>query len=137
MSKYIDKSKNKKLYIVTSSLLGSLAFVMFYLWGGFPAAFLTVLLLGLAGSLNASNTYALQLKVSQTLGGGKTMSVLSTIDRTGQILGPIVFGWLLMTMEIGRGITYLGVSFFFVTILFFLSAQGFRKMAMSSDRKRS
>jgi len=127
LSKYIDKSENKKMYIVTSGILGSLAFGVFYILGGFAASLAAVFLLGLAGSVNASNAYALRLKITQKLGGGKAMSVLSTVDRMGQVLGPMVFGWLLVTVQINKGITYLGLAYLFVIILFLLSAQGLKR----------
>jgi len=137
MSKYIDTSRNKKLYIVMSGVLGSLAFLTFYLLGGFSAALVAVFLLGLAGSVNASHAYALELKISQAMGGGKTMSILATIDRIGQVLGPMVFGWLLMTTRINQGITHLGLSFLGLTILFFLLARGFRKKSVSGNQQAS
>lgn len=127
ISKYIDRSENKKMYIVTSGILGSLAFGVFYILGGFAASLAAVLLLGLAGSVNASNAYVLRLKITQKLGGGKAMSLLSTVDRIGQVLGPMVFGWLLITVQINKGITYLGLAYFFVILLFFLSARGLRR----------
>lgn len=132
ISKYIDQSENKKQYIVISGLLGSLAFLVFYVIGEFWASLASVCLLGFAGSFGAANAYALRLPITQKLGGGKALSMLSTVDRIGQVLGPMGFGWMMVNMPIHQGITYLGVIAFVVSMLFLLIAQGSRGVIEST-----
>jgi len=118
LSQYIDRSKSKKTYILISGTLGGIALVVFYLLSGYMAALLAVFLLGLAGTLSATNAYALQQNISQVIGGGKTMSVLGTVDRIGQVLGPIVFGWVIVSADISNSIAIVGGGLILLTFLF-------------------
>ena len=133
VSKYIDLSKNKKIYIVLSGIIGSLAFAIFYFSGGLLAASMSVILLGISGSLNASSAYALQQHASQVLGGGKTLSILATVDRSGQVFGPMVFSWLLVSTEITQGITYVAGVFLAAIVIFQLLAQRVKGMSASVE----
>jgi predicted MFS family arabinose efflux permease len=94
----------------------------FYFFGGIAATALTVLMLGLSGSFGVSRrSYILQLPASQQLGAGKTMGVVNSAYRIGQVLGPMLLGWLVLTKGI-RSITYLGVFYLVITLLFLLFA---------------
>jgi predicted MFS family arabinose efflux permease len=135
ISKYVDASKGRKGYIVVSGVLGSMAFIAFHFFKGLPATALTVLLLGLSSSfgLASQSTYALKLKVTRDLGPGKAMGIYSSANRLGQVLGPITFGWLLMSAGGGAGVIYFGLIYLLVTLLFFIFAQNDGKVAATDD----
>lgn len=129
LSKYVDASENKKKYIVASGIVGASAFIMFHFFGGIAATAVAILLLGLSASIDASRPYALKLKVSREIGAGKAMGIYNSVSRFGQVIGPMTFGWLIIAMDINKGITYFGVAYLVITILFVLVAQSDKKTA--------
>lgn len=133
ISRYVDASSGRKSYIVVSGILGGAAFIVFYFFNGLLATALTVLLLGLSSSfgLASQSAYALKLKVTQDLGRGKAMGIYSSANRIGQVLGPVAFGWLLITAGSGVGVIYFGGIYLFVTLLFSLFAQNDSKMIVA------
>lgn len=124
VTKWIGKSKQPKLFIVVSSILLSLTFINFYYFkefSGLAAMSLSVFLLGLSYCFIASrNVYAMNLKASIELGTGKAMGLYYSISRIGQVLGPIIFGWLLIIVGLDHTILIMGTSILICTLLFFL-----------------
>ncbi len=118
ISKYIDASENKKTYIVVNGLLGSIAFLLFYLFEGLWAIVLAILFLGLSTSFDASRAYALRLKITRELGEGTAMGIFTSAEKIGQVTGPIIFGLLIVAPDIHRSVTYFGVAYFVITVLF-------------------
>ncbi|QTA93918.1 MFS transporter [Desulfonema magnum] len=127
-SKYVDASENKKVYIVLTGILGSLGFINFYFFGGLPATALTVFLLGLSGSANVSRVYALKLGVTRELGTGRAIGIFTIAEKTGQVIAPMVFGWLIAETEFHKGLIRFGVAYLFATMLFMFLSRGDRKI---------
>jgi predicted MFS family arabinose efflux permease len=128
ISRYIDASQNKKNYIVLSGVLGGLAFLIYYVFGGLAATATAFLLLGLSESSDASRAYTLKLRVTQELGEGKAMAIFSSVGRLGQVLGPMLFAWLIVPTDINKTITYLGLVYLLITLLFVLLSQSDREI---------
>ncbi len=123
ISRYVDESDNKKSYIVLSGVLGSMAFMLFYYFGGLATTAMTVLLLGLSSAFGfaSQNAYALKLPVTEALGAGKAIGILSSMERAGQVVGPLLFGWLVATQKLNQSVTYFGIAYLAVTILCLVS----------------
>ncbi|MBN1932022.1 MAG: MFS transporter [Desulfobacterales bacterium] len=134
ISKYVDASPKKQLYIFLGCVLGSCAFLVFYFLEGLLAAVLAILMLGISSSfvLVTQTTYALKLKVTQELGDGKAIGIFRSTSRVGQVLGPIIFSWLIAT-NINVGITYFGIAYLLTALLFFLFTQKDQKIAVVED----
>ncbi|MCP4350202.1 MAG: diaminopimelate epimerase [Desulfobacterales bacterium] len=129
ISKYIDRSRDKKKYIVIGGILGSLAFISFYFTEGLAAAVVAAFFLGLSTSFNtaAQIAYVTELKITQGFGEGKALGILRSLGRSGQVLGPIVFSWIIVSAEINSSMASLGIFYVFITILFlFMSQKGFK-----------
>ena len=132
ISKYIDDIReSKKEYIAISGVLGSVAFRTFYFFEGVVPTAVAVLLLGISTSFDASRAYALQLNVTHELGAGKALGIFASAIRAGQMLGPIIFGWLIFTIEINKAITYFGLGYPLLTTFFIVIAQNDRKIAVT------
>jgi predicted MFS family arabinose efflux permease len=131
ISKYVDASNNKKSYIILAGLLGSLAFTSFYFLGGIIAAAFAIMMLGLAASFGSGsqNAYMLKLSVTHELGQGKAMGMYRSANRVGQVVGPMIFGGLIITRDLNEGITYFGAVYLLATIFFFIIAQKDQKAA--------
>ena len=131
ISKYIDVSRSKKEYIAIGGVLGSIAFLIFYFFEGVVTTAVAVLLLGLSTSFDAARAYALQLNVTHELGKGIAMGIFASAIRAGQMLGPIIFSWLIVTIEINKAITYFGLGYLLLTTLFVVVVQNDRKIAIT------
>lgn len=122
ISRYVDASNKKRIYIFIGCALGSLAFLTFNVVEGIVAAAVSMLLLGLSSSfvLASQSAYTLRLKVTEDLGAGKSIGIFRSTSRGGQVLGPIVFSWLIISTDIIEGITYFGLAYFVFAIIFLI-----------------
>lgn len=115
LSKMIDASPHKKRYIIFGGILGGVALITFPYMGGITAAAVAVVILGLSSALvDSRNSYVLKFQVSQNLGAGKAMGIFSSVTRIGQVLGPIVFGTLLVMGT--RAVFYAGLAYLVLTL---------------------
>jgi predicted MFS family arabinose efflux permease len=122
ISRYVDASPDKRIYVFTGCVLGSMTFLAFFLFQGIWAAVLAVLLLGLSSSfvLASQSAYVLQLPVTQDLGEGKAIGIFRSSSRIGQALGPMVFGAVMARGNINDGIAFFGLMYLMTAILFLL-----------------
>ena len=120
IGKFVDKFDKKKNYVFVGCVLGSIAFLMFYLLDGLLAATIAIFLLGLSNSfiIASQSTYLLTLKVTHALGPGKAIGIFRATSRIGQALGPIVFSGLFMSENIRISITKLGLFYLLTAVLF-------------------
>jgi predicted MFS family arabinose efflux permease len=131
LSKFVDSSHNKKNYVIISGVLGSVAFLSFYLLGGYAGTIMAVSMLGIAASFGgARRAYILRLDTTRSIGSGKALGLFNSAVRIGQVLGPITVGWLVGIFGVNMGITYLGVAYLVFTMLFFLFAQSDKTFGM-------
>lgn len=129
ISRFVDASENKKGFIFLSGFLGGVGFLTFYFFGGVAATAITVLMLGLSGSFDASRAFALKFKVTRELGEGKAMAIFNSGGRIGQVLAPLAFGWLIAGWGVNRGVVWFGVAYLVSALLFFMLTQNDRKIA--------
>jgi len=130
ISRYIDASENKKAYMVFGGILGAMAFMVFHFFHGLTAAVVAIILLGLCNSFVfvSQAAYLLKLKSTHDVGQGKAIAAYRLANRLGQVIGPLTFGWLIVATEIKVGMTYIGLFYLFLTVLFFLFAQSDSKI---------
>jgi predicted MFS family arabinose efflux permease len=129
ISRFVDASENKKGFIFFSGFLGGVGFLTFYFFGGVAATAITVLMLGLSGSFDASRAFALKFKVTRELGEGKAMAIFNSGGRIGQVLAPLAFGWLIAGWGVNRGVVWFGVAYLVSALVFFMLTQNDRKIA--------
>lgn len=132
LSRQIDTRPSRKPFIVTSGVLGGLAAIVFSLLEGLWGIALSVFLLGLSSSFGfaSQSAYVLRLPVTQELGKGRALSIYSSTNRLGQVLGPITFGWLMMTIGVNEGVSCFGLAYLVLTVLFLLVARNDGKMSL-------
>lgn len=121
ISKYVDITKDKKKYVFLGCVLGSIAFLSFYLFEGILSAIISIMLLGLSSSfvLASQSVYALKLKVTKKLGEGKAIGIFRSTSRVGQMLGPIIFSWMFAATNVTQGIMFFGLAYL-LTAFFFI-----------------
>lgn len=131
LSRFIDAARDKRRYIFGADIIGGLAFLAFYfvgayMFGGILATAFAVLLLGLSTSFDDSrSSYALGLPVTQQLGAGKAMGLLSSAERVGQVIGPMLFSSLILLMGM-KGTLYFGIACIVAAFLFLLLTQNIK-----------
>ncbi len=125
ISRFVDRSSNKKFFIIISGICGSLGLGIFFIYEGFIATVLMILMLGLASSFGSASqmVYVLNLKITHEVGLGKVMSAQRTADKLGQMLGPIILGAVIGAVGVEKGITFISVIYFGATILFLIGAR--------------
>ena len=113
IGRLIDRSREKKYYMLAGGLLGGLAFVTFNADMGIASMIISVFLLGLSSSfvLSSQSTMVLELKESRALGEGTALGIFRSISRIGQVIGPLIFGWVLLSGNLTEVINYLGYSY--------------------------
>ena len=135
ISRYVDASHHKEFYIFIGCVLGGFALLTFHFLDGLTAAIVAVLLLGLSSSLvlASQSAYALKLNVTKELGEGKAIAIFRSTSRIGQMLGPIVFSTVIIATNATTGITWLGVGYLIMAVLFILVTQTDKKTKVMED----
>ena len=135
ISRYVDGSSNKKVYILLGCFLGGMALITFYFLDGIIASIAAVLLLGLSSSfvLASQSVYALKLKVTKELGEGKAIGIFRSTSRVGQMLGPIIFSAVIAVTNINSGIAFLGIAYMITALLFLVVTQNDLKAVIIKD----
>ncbi|WP_347489128.1 MFS transporter [Desulfoscipio sp. XC116] len=93
--------------IIFSLFIIACALAVFMFWGTIPAAFVTVILLGIAESfgLAMQTTYFLNLKPVRDLEINKAIAYFSVMVNASMMAGPIIFGFTLtLGMRMGVGL---------------------------------
>ncbi len=113
IGRLIDRSQNKKYYMLVGGLLGGLAFATFNTDFGIASVIISVFLLGLSSSfvLSSQSTMVLELKESRVLGEGTALGIFRSISRLGQVVGPVIFGWVLLSGDLTDVINYFGYTY--------------------------
>jgi len=113
IGRLMDRSKDKKYYMLTGGVLGGLAFATFSTDLGIVSMIGCVFLLGLSSSfvLSSQSTMVLDLKESKELGEGTALGIFRSISRIGQVIGPMIFGWVLLSGDLTDVINRLGYTY--------------------------
>ncbi|WP_020589849.1 MFS transporter [Desulfobacter curvatus] len=124
ISKLAGRANDKKRYLVMGSFIGSLSIANFYFFkdfSGVVSVTVSIFLLGLSACLiPVRSAYVLDFHITRQLGGGKAIGVLNAVLRLGQVTGPILFGWLFITMGSDSGIALTATAYLLFTLIFIL-----------------
>ncbi|WP_299983584.1 MFS transporter [Desulfobacula sp.] len=123
ISRYMDASDSKKKYVFINGVLGSIAFLIYYFYGGMVVTAVAILFLSLSMCFDASRPYALKFKETHELGIGKSLSIFTFFEKIGQVIGPILFSVLFFAPDIRIAMTYLGAGYLLLTIVFIVVAK--------------
>lgn len=120
LSKYFSKRLGDFKTVLLGGLLIAIGMLYFSWQGTVLAAIVTIILLGLSDSfgLVAQNNYFVKLSASRELGIGKALGYFDNIRKTGQMVGPMIFGYLVTMGFFGIGV--LGVTFLTMLVVFLM-----------------
>ena len=119
ISRLVDKTANKRIFIVISGLCSGLGLIVFYYFNGFFTMLFMIFMLGIASSFGTASqlVFVLDLKISNEIGLGKVMSFQRTADKIGQMMGPIIFGLVAGIVGVESGIAATGFIYLLFTLL--------------------
>jgi predicted MFS family arabinose efflux permease len=123
IGRIMDASASKKKYLAMGGALGSLALILYYFFGGLAVTAGAIFLLGLSMCFDASRPYALTFRETRNLGIGKSLSIFTSFEKIGQIIGPILFGVLFMAKDLPLALAGFGIGYLALTLAFFLTAR--------------
>lgn len=117
-----DTVKDKRLIIALSTLVGGLGLIGYYaIEAKNVAILLSALLLGISAGLGYASqmTFASNLKASLAYGASNSMGTIRSIERGGQVIGPLLFaslgasfGGSVAVLMVGVGTLLLAVAFY-------------------------
>ena len=125
-SKFIDRSSQKSKFILLSALICTCSLILFPFVGGLLAAVLSILLLGFAGSFEAIIPFALSFESTKKLGDAKAIAILSSVEKIGQVMGPLVFGWLILGHPGNDNLYIMGAAYLLAALSFSVISRHYR-----------
>lgn len=119
---YIDQSPDKKKFVVLSGLLSSGGLLAFGFLGGPSAIALTIIMISFAGILSSASgiVMAVSQPSAQGLGQTQAAALYRSLERIGQIAGPVVFAAVSAALGFYVGIRVLGVAYLGMVLLYVL-----------------
>ncbi len=138
ISKYIDVSERKKMFMFAGGILGSLSFISFYFFEGIAAVLTAIFFLGLSQSFVfvAQVTYLLKMKITKDAGEGKAIATFRLVNRFGQAAGPMMFGGLVAAADIRAGVVYVGYTYLILTILLLFLTRTDKNLSVPESAKK-
>ncbi|NCC24880.1 MAG: MFS transporter [Deltaproteobacteria bacterium] len=123
INQWVDRAERKAPFVALAGILGSLSLLVFTFWGGVWAVLTAVVLIGLSNCLGAASTvmFALEHDSARSLGEDTAVSAYRSMERIGQVMGPVIFALLVGTgLELGTGLQTLGIVYAVTTLVFVL-----------------
>lgn len=101
LGRRLDASANKEMFAMITGVLSGVALLVAAFSSTLIAAGISVVVIGVAQCLAAPATMmcVISLASAQKLGRSKTASMYRTVERVGQVLGPILFGMALVSVS--------------------------------------
>ncbi len=129
IGKWIERLPGKILAVSLSGIVGSICLLIFTI----PTEILSPFWLSLCSAiflgffisvcLTAQNSFLLNCNISHVVGHEQAMSLYNTVERLGQVVGPLVFGAALAFFSPARFALVGGGVFIFFSVLFLVMAK--------------
>ncbi len=124
LGRWVEGLRRKAVAVALSGLLGAVCLLSFALPSSvispFTASLCAAVFMGLflAVGLPAQNSFILNTKAAKTLGSEQAMSIYNSVERLGQVLGPLLFGAGLLMFPAATFSLISGVAFLVITLVF-------------------
>ena len=122
ISKFADRSKNKKYFIFIGCSIASLTFMIFYFSSGILITLVASFFLGISTSLviASQSSYLLSLDITKKFGEGKALGIFRATSRAGQAAGPIIFSCIFLGDNLNTNMAFLGLFFLLSSLIFLI-----------------
>ena len=120
LGRWLDCSRRKGVFAMFTGLLSGAALLIAATSSTLMTAGVAVVVIGIAQCLAAPSTMlcVIGLASAQRLGRGKTASIYRTLERVGQVLGPILFGMALVRFSVSQTLIAAGSAVCLLALLF-------------------
>jgi len=122
ISRFADKSKNKKYFIFIGCLIASVTFMLFYFATGIFITLVAAFFLGISTSLviASQSSYLLNLEITRKFGEGKALGIFRATSRAGQAAGPIIFSCIFLSENINNNLAFIGLFYLLSSLIFLI-----------------
>ncbi|MBI5592726.1 MAG: MFS transporter [Deltaproteobacteria bacterium] len=121
-SNYFDRLAYRKYHLFAGGVISGLSMIAYYFYSGFGPTLFVVVMLGVSHSLSVSSQAALisETDTVKNAGAGTGMGVFRFWERLGNVLGPIVMGFLIARAGYESSAVALGIFSVVCSILYLL-----------------
>ena len=122
ISKYRKKIEYRRYNIFIGGMLTGLSMIIFYFYTGFIPLVIIVLMIGLSHAFSVSSQTSLvtELAVVKKMGVGSGMGLFRFWERLGNIIGPLLMGFLIMTTGYEQSLVIMGSISAICSLVYFL-----------------
>jgi predicted MFS family arabinose efflux permease len=123
-SRFLSHVTRMRLIVFAGGCLCVGGLLIFSWQDSVAAAFVAVLLIGLADTAGtgAQSAYLLSLQATHNYGNAKSLSAYRATRKIGETLGPLVFSWVLI-MGTQSGVGWVGAGYLVCLFLFLLGSR--------------
>lgn len=125
INRWVDSLANKKIPIVAGGILGGSALLSFYYLNSVLMFVVILLLFSISGGMSYGARISLvsEAESSKSAGVGKALGIFNSMERLGNIFGPILVGGMITAFGITRAISNVGLIYLVGAILFAVLAR--------------
>ncbi len=121
-SKYCDKASLRKYFIFVGGMLTGLSMISFHFSQGFGSVLFIVMMMGVAHTFSVSSqaSYITETAFVKEVGAGAGMGIFRFWERIGNVVGPLLMGYLITVTSYERSIMVIGVIFIVCSLFYLL-----------------
>lgn len=122
ISRWVDRAASKRLPVVGGGILGGLSLLSVITLNSIPMYVIVLTLFSLSGGMSygARVSSISESPTVQAVGVGKSMGLFNSLERIGNIIGPIIVGGMITAVGLTSAIGNLGLIYLVGTLFFFL-----------------
>jgi len=121
-SKYCDKASLRKYFIFIGGMITGLSMISFHFFQGFGCILFIVMMMGVAHTLSVSSqaSYITETTFVKKVGVGAGMGIFRFWERTGNVIGPLLMGYLITVAGYERSIMIIGIISVVCSLLYLI-----------------
>jgi predicted MFS family arabinose efflux permease len=119
INRWVDSLENKKIPIIAGGILGGLALLSFNYLNSVLMFVLILLLFSISGGMSYGARLSLvtDAESSKSTGVGKALGIFNSMERLGNIFGPILVGSMITAVGITQAVSNVGLIYLMGAIL--------------------
>lgn len=121
ISRWSDTLANKKIPVILGGIIGGVALLSFFFLNSIPLYVIVLVLFSISGGMSYGPRIALvsESKLVKDVGSGTALGMYNSLERIGNIVGPIVVGGMITVVGLIAAISSLGLIYLLGTLFFF------------------
>lgn len=125
ISRWVDKVENKIVPVIIGGVLGGMALLSYFFLNSVVLFVIVLILFALSGGMSygARISTISDSSAVKRVGSGKALGIFNSMERIGNMAGPLVVGGMITTFGLATAISNLGAIYLIGTILFFIIAR--------------